>query len=75
MIVNTTYPNGVSFQVPGNPMQMSGMDRETEYESVPLGFNTFEILGEVADEATLHEIFDPVMENVKKATEDMYSKS
>ena len=56
-------------------MQMSGMERETEYGTALLGQDTFEVLGEVADQETLHKIFDPVMEQVKKAAGDMYSKS
>ena len=39
-MVQATYPNGVSFKVPGNPILMSGMERQTEYEAVPLGYNT-----------------------------------
>lgn len=74
-LVNTTFPNGVSFKVPGNPLQMSGVERETEYEAVPLGYNTFEVLREVADEETLHTIFDPVMAQVKEATEAKYTQS
>lgn len=36
-MVQATYPNGVSFKVPGNPILMSGMERQTEYEAVPPG--------------------------------------
>ena len=74
-IVNATFPNGVSFRVPGNPMWMSGMERQTEYEAVPLGYNTFEVLGEVADEDTLHRIFDPVLAKSREAAEAVYAKS
>ena len=68
-IVNASYANGVSFKVPGNPIQMSGMERETEYKTASLGENTFEVLGEVCDQETLHQLFDPVMENVASAQE------
>lgn len=74
-IVNAVYPNGTSFRVPGNPMLMSGVERETEYRTATLGCDTFEILKEVEDEAKLHEIFDPVLEKVKAATEAVYQKS
>lgn len=74
-IVNATFPNGVTFRVPGNPMAMSGMERETEYKAVPLGYNTFEVLKEVADEDTLHAIFDPVLAKVEETIKIKYSKS
>lgn len=74
-MVNATYPNGVTFKVPGNPILMSDLDRQTEYDVTPLGQNTFEILSEVADEATLHEIFDPVLAKSKEATDAIYAKS
>ena len=66
-IVNVEYPNGVSFQVPGNPMLMSGVERETSYKAVPLGYNTFEVLSEVADESRVHELFDGVLDSVAQA--------
>lgn len=74
-IVNCTYPNGVSFRVPGNPILMSDMERETEYTAAALGADTFDVLGEVADQQTLHEIFDPVMKQVADAQEAIYAKS
>lgn len=74
-IVNATYPNGVSFRVPGNPIWMSGVERESDFATADLGANTFEILGEVCDQDTLHEMFDPVMEKVSAAQEAIYAKS
>lgn len=74
-IVNATYQNGVSFRVPGNPILMSGVERETEYGAAELGQDTFEVLGEVCDQNRLHEIFDPVMEKVHSAQEAIYEKS
>ena len=74
-IINAKYPNGVTFQVPSNPILMSGVERDTEVMATPLGADTIEIMSEVADPATVHQIFDPVLAQVKKATEDMYSKS
>lgn len=74
-IVNATYQNGVSFKVPGNPILMSGVERETEYGAAELGQDTFEVLGEVCDQNRLHEIFDPVMEKVHSAQEAIYEKS
>ncbi len=75
MIVDAVYPNGVTFKVPGNPVQMSGMERDTEYKTVPLGYNTFEVLSEVADEEELHRIFDPVVEQVAKTSKEKFSKA
>jgi len=74
-IVNATYANGVTFRVPGNPIQMSGMDRETEYSAAELGADTFEVLEEVAGQEDLHRMFDPVMEKVAEAQKAIYSKS
>ena len=54
---------------------MSDMERETEYTAAALGADTFDVLGEVADQQTLHEIFDPVMKQVADAQEAIYAKS
>lgn len=74
-IVNATYANGVTFRVPGNPILMSDLERETNYTASELGENTFEVLGEVADQETLHQLFDPVLEKVAQAQQAIYSKS
>lgn len=74
-IVNAVYPNGTAFQVPGNPIHMSDMERETEYTAAELGEHTFEVLREVADDAQLHELFDPVFEKINAATSAIYAKS
>lgn len=74
-IVNATYANGVTFRVPGNPILMSDLERETDYTASELGENTFEVLGEVADQETLHQLFDPVLEKVAQAQRAIYSKS
>ena len=73
-LVNANFPNGVSFTVPGNPIHMSGLVRETEYDAVPLGYNTIEVLKEVADEATVHQIFDPLLQQVEESVKARYSK-
>lgn len=73
-MVNAVYPNGVTFKVPGNPILMSGMERQTEYEAVPLGYNTVEVLKEVADESVIHELFDPVLKNVEETVKARYAK-
>ena len=70
--VNANWPNGVSFQVPGNPMLMSGMEKEMDYETVPLGYNTFDVLKEVVSEEKLHEIMGPVMEQVEEKKKAMF---
>jgi len=74
-IVNAAFQNGTTFQVPGNPIHMSDVERQTEYSAASLGQHTFEVLKEVADEKTLHELFDPVFEKVTAATDAIYSKS
>lgn len=73
--VDAVYPNGVKFTVPGNPISMSGMERQTTYETATLGEHTFEVLSEVADEAELHEIFDPVMAKAREAEKELFAKS
>ena len=73
-MVQATYPNGVSFKVPGNPILMSGMERQTEYEAVPLGYNTIEVLREVAGEAEIHQFFDPVLNHVEETVKLRYTK-
>lgn len=64
MIVNATYDNGVTFRVPGNPIHMSEVERETDYYTAALGDDTFRVLREVADEDTLHTIFDPILAQI-----------
>ncbi len=73
--VNAKFPNGVAFQVPGNPIHMSGMERQTEYPAATLGYHTFEVLKEAADEETLHSLFDPVLKEVREAEKKVYEKS
>lgn len=74
-IVNANYANGVSFRVPDNPILMSGMDRQTEYDVAQLGANTFDVLSEVADRETVHRLFDAVLEQSREATHAIYAKS
>lgn len=75
MIVRAIYENGVQFQVPGDPIHMSGMERDMEYKAAALGQNTFEILKEVESEETLHQMFDPLMAKVQESVETMLKKS
>lgn len=72
--VQATYPDGTSFKVPGNPMLMSGVERQMDFETVPMGYNTFDVLSEVADEAIVHQIMDPVMEQVEAKKKAAYKK-
>jgi len=71
-IVNAVYPNGVSFRVPGNPLQMSGVERQMDFETSPLGYDTISVLSDVMDDVALHEIMDPVLNQVREKTEAMY---
>lgn len=63
-IVNTVYPNGTSFRVPGNPILMSGVERQMEYSAALLGQDTMDVMKEVADEAVVREVFEPVLKEV-----------
>lgn len=73
--VNAVFPNGIMFQVPGNPIHMSGMERQTEYSAATLGYHTFEVLKETAEEEKLHRLFDPVLKEVREAEKKVYEKS
>lgn len=71
-LVNAVYPDGTTFQVPGNPILMNDLVRQTEYDMAPLGSHTLEVMSEVADDAMLHEIFDPMLKEVEGAIHSMY---
>ncbi len=71
-LVNAVYPDGTAFRVPGNPMLMNDLERETEYEMAELGQHTLEVLSEVEEDDVLHEIFDPLLDEVDRAIHSMY---
>lgn len=71
-LVDAVYPDGTTFRVPGNPILMNDLERQTEYEMAPLGFHTMEVLREVAEEETLHEVLDPMLKEVEEAIHSMY---
>lgn len=72
--INATYENGVTYSVPGNPLIISGMERQQEYSTAKIGQDTFDILGEVCDEKTLHEIMDSVQKAAEDKAAEMYAK-
>lgn len=74
-IVNAIYPDGTTFRVPGNPIHMSGMERQIDFNVTPLGYNTVEVLSEVMDTDMVHEMFDSVLAQSKEAAEAIYAKS
>ena len=63
------------FRVPGNPIRISGMKLKTEYPAAPLGYHTYEVLSEAADIDELRRLFDPVLEEVRKAEKSIYENS
>ncbi len=75
MVVTAKYPTGQEFKVTGNPIKMSDMEQDTEYEAVPIGYNTFEVLSQYEDLDTLHEIFDPVLAECDRLCAEKYAKS
>ena len=75
MIVEADDSGGAVFQVPGNPIHMSGVEREKKFHAAQLGEDTFEVLREVAEPEELHRLFDPILEQVRVATGEMYQKS
>jgi len=62
--VNAVYPNGVKFQVPGDPLRISGVEYQEDYPAATLGQDTAAILSEVADEESIHRIFDPIFKEI-----------
>lgn len=72
--VNAVYPDGTSFRVPGNPLAVSGMERQMDYPTAPLGADTIAILSEVADEKTVHELMDPILDQAAERIGAMYQK-
>ena len=75
MIVNAVYPDGTAFKVPGCPIKMSDLEERSEYTAEAMGANTFEVLSQVADMSTLHEIYDSVLESCAEASKNLYSKA
>lgn len=63
--VNAVFDDGTTFSVPGNPVVMSDVDKDIDYHTADLGQDTIAVLSEVADEKTVHEIMDPVLEKAK----------
>ena len=73
--VDAKFPNGVVFRVPGNPIRISGMKHRTEYPAAPLGYHTYEVLSQAADIQEIHRLFDPVLDEVRKAEKSIYDNS
>lgn len=73
--VNAVYPDGTSFKVPGNPMLMSGMEREEEYRAAPLGSDTLDVLGEVADLEIVRKLMEPVLKQTEEKTRAVFHKN
>lgn len=73
--VDTKFPNGVVFRVPGNPVRISGMKHQTEYPAAPLGYHTYEVLSEAADPEEIRRLFSSVLDEVRKAEKSIYENS
>lgn len=73
--VNAVYPDDTTFEVPGNPMLMSGMEKQMDFATAALGQDTISVLSQVMDEAEVHKIMDPVLAQVEEKTRAMYAKS
>lgn len=73
--VDAVYPDGTSFKVPGNPMLMSGMERQMEYQTAELGADTIDVLSEVADVKRVHELMDPVLAQADAKARETYARS
>lgn len=74
MMVDVTYPDGTKMKVPGCPIKMSDLEEKTEYNAYPVGYNTFEVLSQYADEAALHEIYDDVLKLCEETAHKKYGK-
>lgn len=70
--VHAVYPDGTDFVVPGNPMMMSGMEREMNYETAPLGCHTIQVFSEVASPEKVHQVMDPVLKQVEEKKKVMF---
>lgn len=72
--VTAAYENGPKFKVPGNPIIMSGVEKEAEYPTSRLGADTIDVLSQVADPELVHRLMDPVLEKVAEKTKAAYQK-
>ncbi len=73
--VNAVYDNGITYSVPGNPMQVAGMERQTEYRAAKIGENTMEILGEVCTQEELEQVVAPVQKQAEEKAAALYARS
>lgn len=67
MIAYVNYPDGSRMMVPASPFNMTGMEKRTEFKASPLGYDTFSVLSKYVSEEQLHEVYDTVLEQVKKS--------
>lgn len=73
MLVNATYPGGTTFKVPGCPVKMSDLEEADDYSVADLGENTIEILSQYCSTATLHEIYDPVLQQCAESSHSKFA--
>lgn len=73
--VNAHYENGVTYSVPGNPLAVSGMERQMDYDTARIGQHTMEIMGEVCTPEELEEIVAPVQKLAEEKAAALLAKS
>lgn len=73
MIVNAVYPDGTKIKVPGCPIKMSGLEEKDDFDTVPMGYNTMDVLSKYADTATLHDIYDEVLKSCADTAQKKYN--
>lgn len=64
----------VSIPITAHAIKMTGVEEKSMYTAHTLGCSTFEVLGKYVDGATLHGIYDPVIEKNKKVAEETQLK-
>ncbi len=73
--VNANYANGISYSVPGKPLNVVGMERQMDYGTAAIGENTMEIMGQVCTPEELEQVVAPVQKLAEEKAAALYAKS
>lgn len=65
---------GVKIPVTASPIKFSTMEHQTDFTAYPPGYHTIEIMSQYADEATVHDIYDDVLQEGNKASVERLKK-
>lgn len=61
MVIPVSYDDGTASVIPNTPIQLSRMERPEKAFSHKMGQDTIAFLSQFADEAYIHEIYDPIL--------------